>query len=272
MALLMDLVPPPPAEPAEPAVADVCCLCLEGLVIGDGNLQPSVVCKNIHTVCQDCMPSLYASATMNRRYGGGFCPLCKDPLLKINADHPFRDSLPAEFRATVDRLSMVRDERVAKRMQSRMDRVDRHHNVVAVGFGTPAVERRKKRSMAQVSDDIARLNETDPAEYRHRTAKRIYKRERSVRSTRAWRCRQRVAQSMGLDYERDYLYQLHKRISVEWNGRNIFPPKAFFQGESSLDVFTANFYAEQRNNIRAELAIKAHLRTMSDAGQLDVSD
>ena len=255
-------------------MADSCCLCLDDFTEA-GNSRPSVVCKNLHSVCHECFPKLYA--TVPGYYGGGLCPSCRDPLLIIDEDHPYVDTLPIEFRVRVMDARAAEDARFAQRLQERLNHEDEAENGFAGGgeaaaapaaAGAAAPGKRKKRTNAEYDSDLRDLSATDPAAYRQGFAKRMFMKARSARTGRAWR-RKRVLVEHGRAVETDYGYQYLRKVSQEWNRRNKFPKKAFFNAATSLDVFLMNFAAEQANNAAHERAIMREVDVQKRAGHLN---
>ena len=253
-------------------MADCCCICLEDFTEA-GNSRPSVVCTNMHKLCHGCLPNYYANADANDRYGAGSCPTCRQPVLEIDADHPYTETLPLEFRVRINAAQEARDAQMAQRMQERIDHEHEHENGFAGGGAAPAAEpgKKKKRTKEEYSSDLRDLNATDPAGYRRGTAKRLHTRERSARATRAWRREKKLIRH-GRDPATDYTYQLQVKASRSWCQRNKFPKKAFFNAENSLDIFLSNFGAAQRADHQNYLVDKQEIDDKKTRGLLVVNN
>ena len=180
---------------AEDFQAEACPICLEDFEHGG----VAIICAQPHhRVCHGCFPRLYANH--NNWMGGGLCPECRAPLLPLNPQHPYMETLPAETR----------------------DYIENHVPPPPVVEVEERPRQRQRRNGAQFSRDIAAI--ADEGERNFAAAKREYHRLRNGPGGRACRAT-RLKRQLG-DAHPDYIVARHHTRT--WRENNPPPRRGQF--------------------------------------------
>ena len=132
-----------------------CPICLEPFTGG----SVVIVCQTPHhRTCNDCFHNLYGLSPSNPM--SGKCPECRAPLLKLDSDHPYPETLPM---VTLDRINNPPPP---------------VHNPPPIEDQEPP--RQRRRTIAQFTADIDAVE--DDGERGFLAAKREYHRLRNWRN------------------------------------------------------------------------------------------
>ena len=174
-----------------------CPICLEPFTGG----SVVIVCQTPHhRTCNDCFHNLYGLSPSNPM--SGKCPECRAPLLKLDSDHPYPETLP-------------------------MVTLDRINNPPPPVHNPPPVEeeppRQRRRTIAQFTADIDAVE--DDGERGFLAAKREYHRLRNGPGGHAC-LTTRLKKRLGADHPE---YLAAYRATVQWRRENPAPKRSNFR-------------------------------------------